>query len=53
MGNVIKDTFYDQLQDTVKKVGADETLMISGDLNGHTGKLANDYEGYTEGMAMA
>ena len=36
---------HDQLQDTVRKVGADETLVICGDLNGHIGKLANGYEG--------
>ena len=28
LDNVVKDTFYDQLQDTVSKVGADETLVI-------------------------
>ena len=26
-------------------MGADETLVICGDLNGHIGKLANGYEG--------
>ena len=45
LDNIVKDTFYDQLQDTVRKVGADETLVICGDLNGHFGKLANGYEG--------
>ena len=43
--NIIKDTSYDQLQGTVRKVGAYETLMKCGDLNGHIGKLANGYEG--------
>ena len=28
---------------TVRKVGAAETLVICGDLNGHIGKLANGY----------
>ena len=32
---------------TVRKVGAAETLVICGDLNGHIGKLANGYEGVT------
>ena len=45
LDSVVKDTFYDQLQDIVRKVGADETLMICGDLNGHIGKLANGYKG--------
>ena len=45
LNNIIKDTFYDQLQDTVRKAGADETLVICGDLNSHIGKLANGYEG--------
>ena len=45
LDNIIKDTFYDQLQDTVRKVGADETLVICGDLNCHIGKLANGYVG--------
>ena len=39
------DTFYDHLQDTVRKVGANKTLVICGDLNGHIGKFANGYEG--------
>ena len=43
--NIIKDTFYDQLQDTVRKVGADETFVICDDLNRYIGKLANSYEG--------
>ena len=29
----------------LRKVGADETLVICGDLNGHISKLANGYEG--------
>ena len=45
LDNIIKDTFYDQLQDTIRKVGAGETLVIFGDLSGHIGKLANNYEG--------
>ena len=49
LDNIIKDTFYDQLQDTVRKVGAHETLVICGDLNGHIGKLANGYEGVQGG----
>ena len=40
LGNIIKDTSYDQMQATVRKVGADETLVICGDLKGHIGKLA-------------
>ena len=43
--NIIKDIFYDPLHDTVRKVGADETLVIRADLNGHIGKLAHGYEG--------
>ena len=54
LDNVVKDTFYDQLQNTVREVGADETLMICGDLNGHIGKLANGDEvvhgGYSYGL---
>ena len=45
LDSVVKDTSYDQLQDTVRKVGADETLMICDDLNDHIGKLANGYKG--------
>ena len=49
LDNIIKDTFYDQLEDTVRKVGADDTLVIGGDLNGHTGNLPNGYEGAHSG----
>ena len=35
--NAIKDALYDQLQDTVRKTGADKTLAICSDLNGHNG----------------
>ena len=52
LDDIIKDTFYDQLPDTVRKVGADETLVICGDLNGHIGKLANDYEGVHSGYGF-
>ena len=45
LDNIVKDTFHDQLQDTVMNVGADETLVICGDLNGHIDKFANSYEG--------
>ena len=38
LDNIIKDTFYDQLQYIVRKVGADETLVICGDLNSRIGK---------------
>ena len=51
--NIVKDTLYDQLQDTVKEVGADETLVICGDLNGHFGKLANGYEGVGGGYGYS
>ena len=47
--SIIKDTFYDQLEDTVRKVGADDTLVIGGDLNGYTGNLPNGYEGVHSG----
>ena len=43
--NIVKDTCYDQLQDNVREVGADGTLVIYGDLNGYIGKIANGYEG--------
>ena len=43
LDDIIKDTFYDQLQDTVRKVGADETLVIRGYLKGYNGKLTNGY----------
>ena len=33
----------------LRKVGADETLVICGDSNGHIGKLANSYEGVHSG----
>ena len=49
LNNVVKDTFYDQLQDTVRKVEADETLVICGDLNGHIGKPVNGHEGVHSG----
>ena len=49
--NVVKDTFYDQPQDTVRKMGADETLVICGDLNGHIRKLVNGYEGVYSGYS--
>ena len=45
LDDIIKDTFHDQLQDTARKLGADETLVIRGDLHGHIGKLANGYKG--------
>ena len=45
LDNVVKDKFYDQLQDTVRKVNDNETLVICGDLNGHIGRNANGYEG--------
>ena len=47
--NIIKDTSYDQMQNTVRKVGVDETLVICGDLNAHIIKLANGYEGVDGG----
>ena len=53
LDNIVKDTFYDQLQNTVKKVGADETLMICGDLNGHIVNLQMARKVYTGGMTMA
>ena len=40
-----KDAFYDQLQTTVAKLNASETLLVCGDINGHIGKLANGFEG--------
>ena len=43
------DTFYDHLQNTVRKVGANKTLVICGDLNGHIGKFASGYEGVLGG----
>ena len=43
LNKAVKDTFYDQLQDTVRKLGANETIVIYGDLNGHIGKLVYDY----------
>ena len=45
LDNIVKDTFYDQLHDTIRKVSDAETIVICGDLNGHTGKDANGYEG--------
>lgn len=45
LDDTVKDAFYDQLQNTVAKVSASETLIICGDFNGHIGKLANGYEG--------
>ena len=42
------------MQETVTKVGADETLVTCGDLNGYIGKLANGYDsvhgGYGYGL---
>ena len=35
------------------KMRPDKTLVISGDLNGHFGKLAVAMRVYTVGMAMA
>ena len=32
-------------QDNVRNVGANGTLVICGDSNGHIGKVANGYEG--------
>ena len=45
LDNIVKDTFYDQLHDTIRKVSDAETIVICGDLNGHIGKDANGYEG--------
>ena len=45
MDTSFKDTFYDELQDSVRKVGAFKTFMICGDLNGHIGILSNGYKG--------
>ena len=50
--NKVKSTFYDQLLGNVGKLGADETSVIWGDLNGHIGKLANDYEGVHGGYGF-
>ena len=49
LDNIIKDTFYDQLEDTIRKVGADETLVICGNLNGHIVKQVNGNEGIHSG----
>ena len=35
--NATRYALYDQLQDTVRKTGADKTLAICSDLNGHIG----------------
>ena len=45
LDKIVKDTFYDQLHDTIRKVSDAETIVICGDLNGHIGKDANGYEG--------
>ena len=45
LDNIVKDNFYDQLHDTIRKVSDAETIVICGDLNGHIGKDANGYEG--------
>ena len=45
LDSTIKDTSYDQLQDTVRKVSAYETLLICGNFNDHNGNFANGYEG--------
>ena len=49
LDNIIKDTFCDKLQNTIRKVGAYETFVVCDDLNNHTGKLANGYEGVHSG----
>ena len=38
LDNIIKNTLYNQLQDTVKKVNENETLVICGE---HIGKHAS------------
>ena len=40
-----KRCFFDQLNSTVNKVSAAETLVICGDFSGHVGKVASSYEG--------
>ena len=45
LDNTIKDAFYDLLNSTVNKMSAAETLMISGDFNGHVGPMVDGYEG--------
>ena len=41
----VKDTSYDQLQDTVRKVSSYETFIICGDFNDHNGNFSNGYKG--------
>ena len=41
----VKDTSYDQLQDTVRKVSSYETFIICGDFNDHNCNFSNGYKG--------
>ena len=53
LDDIIKNTSYDQPQNTVRKVGADETLVICGDLNGHISKLASGYDAVHSGYGYS
>ena len=49
LDSTVKDTSYDQLQDTVRKVSAYETLVICGNFNDHNDNFANGDEGVLGG----
>ncbi len=46
----MKDAFYDDLSPVVSKLGNKKVVLVSGDLNGHVGKVANGYEGVHGGF---
>ena len=47
-----KDTFYDNLQAVISKLGDNEIVIPCGDWNGHVGKEADGYEGVHGGIGF-
>ena len=45
LDNDQKDSFYNELRETVAKMDVQELVIIAGDLNGHVGKDSDGYEG--------
>ena len=50
LSDSVKDAFYDDLLPVASKLGNKEVVLVSGDLNGHVGKVANGYEGVHGGF---
>ena len=45
LDNDQKDSFYNELRETVAKMDVQELVIIAGDLNGHVGEESDGYEG--------